>query len=249
MNGPAGLELPDGPGPRRLTEGNAPRGQSVLVLAPHPDDFDEVAVLARRLDRAGGRLRLAVLSSSANGVEDGFVDPPTDEAKAAMREEEQRRSLDFFGLQAGLYVFERLPTSAGGYLSDQGAGRAAVRRFLEGERFDLVILPHGHDTNPDHRLVAEWWEAAAAEMPRPPRAWYFRDPKTIGMRLDLVVPFGEREAAWKAEMLRFHRSQQERCLHQRGHGLDERILRVNRDTARAAGLAEPYAEGFEVEAI
>ncbi len=110
-------------------------------------------------------------------------------------------------------------------------------------------MPCGRDTNPDHRLVAAWWRSAAAGMAHPPEAWMLRDPKTTGMRLDLAVPFGEDEAAWKAEMLRFHRSQQERCLHLRGHGLDERILRVNRDTAARAGLAAPYAEGFEIAAV
>lgn len=248
MTGSGGLELPPGAGPRLLERAGAPRGLSVLVLAPHPDDFDQVAVLLRRLAAAGGSLRLAVLSSSANGVEDAFVDPPTDEAKAAVREEEQRRSLAFFGLEPDRWSLERLPIGEGGFLTDEGPGRAAVRRILAEARYDIAVLPHGCDTNPDHRRVAAWWRAAAEAMPRPPAAWLLRDPKTTGMRLDLAVPFDEEEAAWKAEMLRFHRSQQARGLHLRGHGLDERILRVNRDTARRAGLAAPYAEGFEIEA-
>lgn len=248
MNDPGGLELPPGGRPRILEQAGAPRGLSVLVLAPHPDDFDQVAVVLRRLARAGASLRLAVLSSSANGVEDAFVLPPTDELKAAVREEEQRRSLAFFGLESERWSLERLPTGEGGFLTDEGPGRATVRRLLAETRCDVAVMPHGRDTNPDHRLVAAWWRAAADEMPRRPAGWMLRDPKTTGMRLDLVVPFDEAEAAWKAEMLRFHRSQQERGLHQRGHGLDERILRVNRDTARQAGLAAPYAEGFEIVA-
>lgn len=246
MTEPGGLEIPAGGGPRLLDQAGAPRGLSVLVLAPHPDDFDQVAILLRRLAGAGGSLRLAVLSSSANGVEDAFVDPPTDGIKAAVREEEQRRSLAFFGLGPERWSLERLPTGKGGFLTDEGPGRAAVRRLLAEARYDIAVMPHGRDTNPDHRLVAAWWRSAAAETPRSPAGWMLRDPKTIEMRLDLVVPFDETEAAWKAEMLRFHRSQQERGLHQRGHGLDERILRVNRDTARRAGLAAPYAEGFEI---
>jgi LmbE family N-acetylglucosaminyl deacetylase len=245
MRGGAGIVLPVGKAPFRLTEETIRPGFAVLVLAPHPDDFDEVGVTMRRLQRAGGTIRLAVLSSSANGVEDGFVDPPSEARKAAAREEEQRRSLAFFGLGPDRFSFERLPTDEGGYLTDEGAGRAAVRRLLTGEAFDIVVLPHGRDTNPDHRLVWAWWRAASAL--HPPAAWLFRDPKTIAMRLDLAAPFGEAEAAWKGELLRHHLSQQERNLHQRGFGLDERILRVNRDTARLAGLAEPYAEGFEAE--
>jgi LmbE family N-acetylglucosaminyl deacetylase len=235
--------------PFRLTAGAAPAGLSVLVLAPHPDDFDEVGVTLRRLRGAGGEVRLSVLSSSANGVEDGFLDRPTDEAKAAVREEEQRRSLRFFGLGEERLSFERLPTGAGGFLRDASEGRNAVRRVLAEEPFDIVILPHGHDTNPDHVLVGEWLRRAVSPGSVAPSAWLFRDPKTVAMRLDLIVPFDEEEAAWKSELLLFHASQQSRNLHLRGHGFDERILRLNRETARAAGLPEPYAEGFEINPL
>jgi LmbE family N-acetylglucosaminyl deacetylase len=247
MSGESAPVPPSGRRPICLSGPDIPAGISVLVMAPHPDDFDEVAVTLRRIVAAGGRLRLAVMSSSANGVEDGYVDPPSDAVKAAVREEEQRRSLDFFGLPPERLSFERLPTGEGGYVLDGDIGREKAGMLLRQEAYDVVVQPHGHDTNPDHRRVCAWRRQAAAVLSRPPAAWLFRDPKTIAMRLDLVTPFGEEEAAWKAELLRFHRSQQERSLHQRGFGLDERILRVNRDTARTAGLAEPYAEGFEVE--
>jgi LmbE family N-acetylglucosaminyl deacetylase len=243
------LDIPAGRMPRRMTAGTAPAGLAVLVLAPHPDDFDEVGVTLRRLQAAGGRLRLAVLSSSANGVEDGFVaGPPSDAVKAAVREEEQRRSLRFFGLGEDRLSFERLPTGRGGFLRDSAAGFDAVRRILAAEPFNIVIGPHGHDTNPDHVLVRDWLRRAARPDAAGPAAWQFRDPKTVAMRLDLVVPFDEEEAAWKSELLLCHASQHARNLRLRGHGFDERILRLNRETARAAGLPEPYAEGFEIGA-
>ncbi|MDD8025731.1 MAG: PIG-L family deacetylase [Acidobacteriota bacterium] len=247
MSGESAPVLPSGRSSLRLSSPDVPAGLSVLVMAPHPDDFDEVAVTLRRIIEAGGRLRLAVMSSSANGVEDIYVDPPSDAVKAAVREEEQRRSMDFFGLPPERLSFERLPTGEGGYVLDGAPGREKAAKLLAEDAYDVVVQPHGQDTNPDHRRVCSWRRQAAAVLSRPPAAWLFRDPKTIAMRLDLVTPFGEEEAAWKAELLRFHRSQQERGLHLRGYGLDERILRVNRDTARVAGLAEPYAEGFEIE--
>ncbi|MCX6561663.1 MAG: PIG-L family deacetylase [Candidatus Aminicenantes bacterium] len=246
MSAGPSLLFPAGRPPFRLTASAASAGLAVLVLAPHPDDFDEVGVTLRRLRGAGGKIRLSVLSSSANGVEDAFLDRPTDEAKAAVREEEQRRSLLFFGLGEERLSFERLPTGAGGFLRDASEGLDAVRRILAEEPFDIVILPHGHDTNPDHVLVSEWLRRAVPPGSIAPSAWLFRDPKTVAMRLDLVVPFDDEEASWKAELLRCHASQQARNLRQRGYGLDERILRINRETARAAGLAEPYAEGFEI---
>ena len=78
-------------------------------------------------------------------------------------------------------------------------------------------------------------------------ALLFRDPKTGAMRDDVILTFDEATAAWKGALLRCHRSQQQRNLNTRGHGFDERILRVNRASAAGLGIAEPYAEAFELE--
>jgi hypothetical protein len=42
-------------------------------------------------------------------------------------------------------------------------------------------------------------------------------------------------------------AQQQRNLDARGHGFDERVLGVNRETAGKLGLAMEYAEAFELE--
>ena len=73
-----------------------------------------------------------------------------------------------------------------------------------------------------------------------------RDPKTLDMNLDLVTPFNQEEAEWKAEMLRCHASQHERNLKSRGYGIDERILQANREIAAEIGGEDDYAEGFEI---
>jgi hypothetical protein len=61
------------------------------------------------------------------------------------------------------------------------------------------------------------------------------------------MPFGQEEADWKAELLRFHDSQHQRNLHTRGHGFDDRILDVNRAIALELSLPCEYAEAFEIE--
>ena len=66
------------------------------------------------------------------------------------------------------------------------------------------------------------------------------------MRVDLYLDFGEEDAAWKAQLLRLHRSQQERNLRERGIGFDARVLQVNRQAAAALGTPLPYAEVFEL---
>jgi LmbE family N-acetylglucosaminyl deacetylase len=234
--------------PLRLTELNLPKTWRILVAAPHPDDFDAMGVALRHFQDRGYALRLLVLSSSANGVEDSFRDPPTAAAKAALREAEQLASCRFFGLPAEDLEFLRLPVDLpGGFLVDSDS---SYRRFSERAacfRPDLVLLPHGNDTNPDHRLTYRWWTKLGREMSKPAAALLVRDPKTIAMRDDIFLPFDERAGAWKAELLRFHASQHRRNLNTRGHGFDERILRVNRDNAVRLGIPEPYAESFELE--
>jgi hypothetical protein len=89
--------------------------------------------------------------------------------------------------------------------------------------------------------------AAAAGFPM--TAWLIRDPKTVAMRIDLYTPFDKDEAGWKAEMLRFHRSQHQRNLNTRGRGFDDRILDVNRAIARDLALDAPFAEAFEVRVL
>jgi len=243
---PGTWRLPEGPRPLRLDLLVFPPGLSVLVLAPHPDDFDETGVTLRRLHKSGARIRLLVCSSSANGVDDAGCVPPTDEDKAALREREQLDSAAFFGLGGEQTKFLRLPVKEGGYLKDDPASYCAVEAEAAEFRPRLVFLPHGRDTNPDHRLVYAWWIRLKTILREEPQALLFRDPKTISLREDAVCAFGGDAASWKRTLLLFHRSQQARNLRTRGSGFDERILEVNRDSAARLGLAEPFAELFEI---
>jgi|WetSurMetagenome_2_1015567.scaffolds.fasta_scaffold221024_2 LmbE family N-acetylglucosaminyl deacetylase len=236
-----------GPRPLRLDRLDLPRAWRVLALAPHPDDFESTAVAHRWFRDRGNPIGLLVLSSSANGVEDSFCDPPTPEAKAAVREEEQRAGLRMFGLGEDRMRLQRLRVAwPGGYIVDDERNYAAFERAAAELGWDLAVLPHGDDSNPDHRLTYRWWRRLAASAGRPTAALLFRDPKTIEMREDIALPFDAETAAWKAGLLRCHRSQHERNLRTRGHGFDERILRGDRAAAARLGFGEPYAETFEL---
>jgi LmbE family N-acetylglucosaminyl deacetylase len=263
--------LLSGPRPIRLDTFGWPRSWRVLVLAPHPDDFDAMGVTLRHLWTRGLTLGLLVLSSSANGVEDSFGAPPTatgvpgfargstsaakarpltPEAKAALREDEQRASCRFFGFPEDRIEFLRLSVAwPGGYLVDGEENFGRLEHHVRSFGSDVVCLPHGNDTNPDHRLAFLWAKRLASVLPRPVTALLVRDPKTIDMRDDAYVPFDEKTAEWKAELLRCHRSQHQRNLNTRGYGFDDRILGVNRDNARRLGLEDPYAEAFEIEVL
>jgi LmbE family N-acetylglucosaminyl deacetylase len=213
----------------------------LLVLAPHPDDFDAIGVTMRFFHRDGHPILVAVVSGSASGVLDDFCVGA--EAKAAVREEEQRASLRFFGLPDSALTFLRCTEDEGGDPEESPANQAAIAECLAGAKPDVVLLPHGRDTNLGHQRVWAMFRRVAPDTP----ALLIRDPKTLEFRTDLCMPFGENAAAWKRQLLKHHRSQDYRNLAQRGIGFDERILRVNRSIAEELGLKEPFAEAFQVD--
>lgn len=217
----------------------------LLVLAPHPDDFDEIAVTLRYFQDNGNPIFVSVVSSGASGVEDRFCTQASAEAKAAVREQEQRRSCRFFGIPDNRLDFLRLSEDDDGHILDSAENFQQIRDCVHSIRPAVVFLPHGNDTNLGHRRTFELFTHAAAEAEFPLVALLSRDPKTIRMRYDFYTPFGHAEAKWKAVLLRFHASQQERNLNTRGKGFDERILAANRQSASECGCKEAFAEVFE----
>lgn len=213
-----------------------------LVLAPHPDDFDVVAVTLRHFAGQGAEILLDVLSGGASGVEDVFASGW--EAKTTAREAEQRESCAVFGLPPQNLRFHRLAEDDGGHMADSEENRSRVHDLLNARAADGVILPHGNDSNADHRRTFRWFLAWRDARPDPPLALLVRDPKTLGMRVDLLTPYDADTAAWKAGLLRRHRSQHERNLRARGIGFDERILATDRAAAGTRGCHA--AESFEM---
>lgn len=232
--------------PLQLPDLALPAKSSIVMLAPHPDDFDAIAITMRHLHRQGHEIHLAVLTSGANGVEDGWQGAHGAAQKAALREAEQRASCGFFGLPMEHLVFMRLWEGDDEQHNEQ-AGREALRSYLHARRPDLVFLPHGNDSNRTHRRTFETFHAIAIEDGLQVHACLNQDTKTASMRPDLYTYFGEEDAAWKARMLRFHQSQQDRNLKSRGQGFDERVLQLNRRAAANARGGMPYAEAFEIQ--
>lgn len=219
----------------------------LLFLAPHPDDFDSVAVTLKRFLDNGNDVRLVVLTGGAAGVLDSFASPPTDDRKADVREEEQRAALRFFGLPPANASFLRLPVADDGELLVDDGCRRAVARILREVAPDLVFLPHGEDTNGGHQRACALFRELAAATTKPMLALYHRDPKTTRIRIDVYTSFGRTEAEWKRTLLRHHQSQHTRNLQTRGAGFDDRILRVNQAIAAELRIAEEFAEGFQAE--
>lgn len=233
--------------PLNLRELALPSPLTLVVLAPHPDDFDAIGVTLRFFHQRGDTIHLAVLTTGASGVEDGFADAITDEQKAVLREQEQRASCAFFGLPAERLTFMRLTPDEKGNPRLDDANQRRIRDYLVPLQPDLVFMPHGNDSNVTHQRTYALFRAVALAESLKTCAILNQDAKTIAIRTDLYTPFDDEAAAWKAELLRLHRSQHQRNLNTRGHGFDERVLAINRTSARELNESIDYAEVFEIE--
>lgn len=234
--------------PRNLRELALPAAVRILVLAPHPDDFDAVGATLKWLFERGHPLHIAV-ADTGSGVQDSYRGGLTPAEKTMLRRDEQQASARFFGLDIAALTFMALKNGDTDQVSDHADNLAPIEDMIRRHRPDLIFLPHGNDSNSAHRAMYSLVRQAALSSGRTIMLMLNRDAKTAAMRTDLYFPFGTREAAWKAELLRFHDSQQQRNLNQRGHGFDERVLTLNREIAEELSLEEPYAESFEIEWI
>lgn len=259
--------------------GNNPSGQrwieppeeaTVLALAPHPDDPDSIAVTLRVLATAGCRVSYLIVSSSYGGVSGGYAlkyavenGEPTEgdvkACKAKLRREEQLESARMAGFVGDRVQFLTVEEGERGNLAESDRNRKIIEQALAAADPDIALMPYGEDTNSAHVLVYRYFRESAFKLSkrrkRPILGLYNRDPKTINITEQLVVPFDGEAARWKASLLRAHRSQHERNLEERGYGFDERILRTNREIQQSlqARVLEPwkeecpYAEAFQVE--
>ena len=209
----------------------------LLVLAPHPDDFDVIGVTMLFFRKNGNPLYVAVATSGERGVEE----------KIKIREQEQRDSCHFFGLPEACLTFLRLEKDNTGTLLNNEANIDRVRRCFFSQSPAMVFLPHWHDTNLTHQRIYSMLHQVVLEVSYPLAIFLNRDPKTIKMRCDFYLDYDETSAAWKGKLLRFHQSQHQRNLNHRGHGMDERILKVDRHSAKVCSLNAQYAEIFEME--
>lgn len=224
-----------------------PSDVRVLVLAPHPDDFDAIGVTMRWLRDNGNPIAVVVVTGGASGVEDGYPEARTADDKVRIRAAEQRASCAFFGLPEQNLHFVRLEEDSTGHCIDNDGNSRLVQAVLREQRPRLICLPHGNDTNADHRRIFRMAQRALPALPFRPEMLLACDPKTIAMSPTIFTVFDEATARWKRQLLRFHDTQHQRNFHTRGHGFDDRILDVNRRIARERPeLAATYAEAFEV---
>ncbi len=238
----------------------------VLVLAPHPDDPESVAITSRLLLQSGCEIAYTIVTLSPNGVTDPYAHTWHEntsfsllEKKKKIRIKEQICAAEMMGVSRDHVRFLDLQKDDCKKGLDTKANIEILRNHLESEAPDIVMLPSGKDTNTTHVWVYNVFrkcaKALSVKQERSIVAFYNEDPKTIQIQADIIVMFDEKSAAWKRELLKTHDSQQQRNLHTLQMGFDERILRVNllayNQYAPFFSFAPPlspgYAEIFELE--
>ncbi|MCF6176927.1 MAG: PIG-L family deacetylase [Victivallaceae bacterium] len=224
-------------------------GATVAVLAPHPDDFDAIAVTLKRLACKGANIILAVMTGGASGVEDSFGSFTSDTDKAQLREAEQLDSCRLFGLADDAVTFLRLAEADNGNLLANRYNQLIIEKYLKDIKPEVIFMPHGNDTNATHRASLIMVKRAVAKLHIRVNFMLNMDPKTIAIEPDYSSGFEDDEAKWKGALLRCHKSQHQRNLNTRQHGFDYRILEFNRQGATKFKLPVTYAELFELEVV
>ena len=234
----------------------------VLVLGPHPDDPESVSITCRILMRLGCDIWTTIVSMSPSGVEDEYAQRwqnndsiSLQKKKIEIRRREQTRATEMFGLTPDRLTFLGIEEDKG---LDSPNNSAKIRDHLLSIAPDIVIMPIGKDPNQTHAYVCQVFRECAEDLilkkEKPVVALYNEDPKTFEIRNDLFVLFGEESADWKGALLMVHHSQQQRNIHSRGMGFDERILHMNHLSYRRLQEIFPHADGpakyaevFEIE--
>lgn len=223
-----------------------PEKLKLLVTAPHPDDFDAIGVTLRYLMNAGHGVQV-IVAETGSGIDKVYGAGMSAEDRRQLRVREQTDSFRFFGLPDDRFRFLKLNNAEDDQVADDAANRLFLEKLVRELKPDMLFMPHGNDTNRAHRAMYAMMKAIASRMEWPVALMLNSDVKTVGMRKDFYLAFDETEAQWKSELLRYHDSQHQRNLRDRGYGFDERVLMLNRRTAAELGIGKPYAASFELE--
>ena len=174
--------------PRSIHSIPVPADMRILVLGPHPDDFDAIGVTLRFFKENGNAIDVGVVRTGS-GVEDSYCHRATHAERIRIREKEQQRSCRFFGLPDACLTFLDFEGNPGADPEATDEKQDLLGEFILSRRPDIVFLPHGNDTNSAHRTMYAFFKGIASRAGHPIVAFLIRDPKTIAMRVDLYTEF------------------------------------------------------------
>ena len=222
--------------------------EKVLVLCPHPDDFDIAGVTLRHFQQNGSEIFIAVAPTSSGILDSFYGQKPTQQEQIETRLEEQRKSIEFFGLDSANVDF--FPTDmdldANGEMAYSEANKALIEKVILRTEPKALFIPHSNDPNPAHNAMYRIVVETIIEHDLKLFIYQQKDPKTQGIKVNAYFPIDEKSASWKRELLKFHQSQDHRNRETRQIGFDDRILDMNEAIAEELELDCQWAEAFEV---
>jgi LmbE family N-acetylglucosaminyl deacetylase len=200
--------------------------ETILVIAPHPDDESIGCGGSIALEAGAGR-RVVVLFLTSGELGINGMEPA--EARAT-REHEAEDAAAVLGLAR--LEFARLPDY--NVAADMDSARGVIARMLDEERPTTIYVPHDGDQHPDHSAAASALRLASHD----------HDP-SIALGYEVWTPVGDLFSArdvtnvmrTKLEAIRAHRSQL------MTYRYDRAIWGLNRYRG-VMTIRRPFAEAF-----
>jgi LmbE family N-acetylglucosaminyl deacetylase len=142
--------------------------QSILIVAPHPDDetlgCGGAIALFRQLNLP---VAVAVVSDGTKSHPNSLTYPPPKLKK--LREQESLAALAILGVAPEAVIFLDLPDGEVYISSKSQAMIASIDQYLTQLVPSIVFLPWRQDPHPDHRASCQLFTLATKNLTNPPR--------------------------------------------------------------------------------
>jgi N-acetylglucosamine malate deacetylase 1 len=176
--------------------------QSVLVLAPHPDDESfGCGGTVRLLTSSGGQVDVVYLTRGELGAEN--VESTTlgdQERLAVQRSDEGRQACRVLGVSGVQFLAGR-----DGHLRSQPELAAEILRILADGQYRSVFCPWPLESHRDHAATFDMLVAALGQYPHQIEVWLYE--VWTPLEPNMVIPIDSAIEA-KVEAMRVHASQQ-----------------------------------------
>ena len=130
--------LLEGARPVDLRNVRWPGKLTLLVTAPHPDDFDAIGVTLRYLADQGHELHVLV-AETGSGIDKVYGAGMTQAERTRLRVMEQTGSFRYFGLSEGSYRFLALDNAEDDQVADTAGNRQILEKIVRDIRPDIDV--------------------------------------------------------------------------------------------------------------
>jgi LmbE family N-acetylglucosaminyl deacetylase len=147
---------------------NRSTDQSILIVAPHPDDetlgCGGAIALLRQLNFP---VAVAVVSDGTKSHPNSLIYPPP--ALKKLREQESLAALAILGVAPETVTFFGMPDGEVQIARKSAKAIALISQYLNKLAPSIIFLPWRRDPHPDHRASWQLFTVAAENLTNPPR--------------------------------------------------------------------------------